>query len=95
MEKLLKVVGSFAVIFVAIPWYGWVGSKLWNWFVVPLGARPLHVFQACGIALVASYFVVPSNLKRDDDKLGVALCKAMVWPLLALGFGALYHWLAA
>lgn len=88
------IVGTVALA-IALPWWGWAAAKLWSWFIVPLGARPLHVFQACGIALTAHFFIVPGNLQRTDEKLPVALTKAFVGPLVFLGFGAFYRWLAS
>lgn len=41
---------------------GFVLSKLWLWFVVPLGALSISVPQAIGIDLMVTYMVVrPSN----------------------------------
>lgn len=91
MKALVKLAVSLALV----PWHGYVASALWSWFVVPLGVRPVSVFHACGLVLVAHVFAVPENVKREDRGWGTSFALGLLVPLIFLGLGALCHWAAS
>jgi len=78
---------------------GFVISKLWLWFMVPLGLKVITIFHSLGIGTVISAFtmgltmLISSNRKENQDYMsGVVLI--FVMPLayfIVLFFGWIYH----
>lgn len=85
---LLVMCGSLGVSFVL---WGWAGSVLWGWFVVPLGAVEISLWHAAGLRAMLSLVTGRKRADADErDSLTVALegfGAAVLVPLLALGFG--------
>jgi hypothetical protein len=88
VAALLVMCGSLVVTFLL---WGWAGSVLWAWFVVPLGAAEISMWHAAGLRVLVS---LVTSRKRGDgaerDNLTAALegfAAAVLIPLLALGFG--------
>lgn len=82
-----------------IPLRGWALSMLWAWFLVPLGAPPLSVAQACGVSLLVAYLTytidTAEQLATAEQKQSLAatrLCAAWLTPPLIVGFGAVIRW---
>lgn len=71
-SKLL-VLYSLAILFQI--WSGFLLSRLWEWFVVPLGVRPLSLAHAIGVALLVGLFL-PWRY-RDE-----ALPEGGIWALV-------------
>ena len=92
--KLAKGFAAFGTVILIIPWTAWVAATLWGWFVVPLGLRSLHVFEAAGLSLVTHIFCVPRDLAKKDEEPHVVLGASLLYPAIMLGLGALFHWLA-
>lgn len=86
-------------LFVIIPalsifWGGYVGSVLWGWFVVPLGAPPIGTLHSAGLACIVSLFMGKRGLdleensrKSTEDKLVEGLALVVMLPLVPLVFG--------
>lgn len=74
---------------------GWVLSKLWLWFVVPIfGFKPLTVVQAIGIALVVRFLTADTTTspKNPDETNAEKFAKILVpyfISIIALGMGYL------
>lgn len=73
----------------------WVMTKLWLWFVVPLGVLPVGFWHVCGL------FAVLGLLKSDIEKSaatdvtwGALVGRYVLHPTVALGVGWLYLRLA-
>lgn len=81
--------------------YGWVLTKLWAWFMVPIfGIRPLSIPEGLGIALVVGMLTVqhiPTKFK--DEKNGIKLESSstntfggiFINPLVTLLVGYIIH----
>jgi hypothetical protein len=67
-------------------------TKLWSWFVVPLGMKPIGLVEALGVSLVA-WFLTYTYVPSDEENSAI---KALIWSifmsLMAWGFGAIYAW---
>lgn len=91
-------IADFFVSFVlGVFWRGFVGSKLWLWFMVPVGIPSIGLFHFAGIALVADMILGLRGIDLDQDG---ATAKARIitrwvltamYPGLGLLFGALYQ----
>lgn len=113
MNKNLTLGGCFGLILYLVIitpllaiWNGFVLSKLWTWFVVPLGVNQISIPHAMGISTLVGLFLsgivltlaqIKSNMEdKDEDQLLVALMTSFLFgiivPLLAWGFGAIYHY---
>lgn len=94
MKIAAIVVGAVAVIALNVLWGGYVGSVLWEWFVVSaFGLPKLTVAQAIGISLTATFFgrgLRDHNSSSSDD-FGDQITQVVVigfcFPLFGLGLG--------
>lgn len=72
---------------------GAIASKLWTWFVVPLGVEPVGWLDATGLVLLVHVALRPPGTAKADDTLtaldvvrGASMsCTLMA---IALGFAA-------
>jgi hypothetical protein len=68
----------------------WLFTKMWFWFIVPLGAIPLTVFHAMGISLMVSWFTIglpKTAYVREDNSINYhKMAGAMINNSLALSF---------
>jgi len=80
-----------------IPWTGFVISKLWLWFLVPLGIVPVGIWWACGIGTTLQALRGWSGMEKrfaidtehDDEK---ALSGAAL-DILMYGTALLFGWI--
>lgn len=81
---LLNVLSSIILAFVL--------TKLWGWFVVPLGMKPIGMVEALGVSLVAT-FLTYTYVSNDEEH---SALNTQLWSilmsLLAWGFGTIYAW---
>lgn len=76
---------------------GFVLSKMWEWFLIPLGCNPLNWINAVGLALMIRWLTwQPRDKKKEDDtnKNEEALQKlggAFIYPFVILGLGWIAH----
>lgn len=94
-HSLADKVGAFVVMLLAIVplmlLEGYVLSKLWMWFIVPVFALPvLSVGQAVGIMVVVS--MVTTHLYTSDSKTEGSLTAKMVEKLFSSAFMRLTVW---
>ena len=69
---------------------GFVLSKLWGYFVVPLGVMQIGVAHAIGIAMIAS-FVRSRYRKPDSTDLPEKMALCIIEPLYIWGVAAIVH----
>lgn len=92
------IIGLLAALMFAVSfaffaiYYSWVGVILWGWFIVPLGVKQISMAHMCGImAFLGLVFrghkTKYKNLEEDNTSFWV---QAILSPILALGFGAIY-----
>ena len=87
----LAIIGALVLIPVTSILNGWVLTKLWGWFVVPVFGLPaLSIAPAIGLSIIVGYLTIHANKSNDsssNDGVGLALFKAISTPLLYLFFG--------
>ena len=71
--------------------------QLWSWFVVAtFNMTPITIGQAAGLSLLVSFFLVNSNLSRDEvdgtswDSIIMLYTKGAIRPLSFLFIGFIY-----
>jgi hypothetical protein len=80
----------------SMAWTGFVVMRLWGWFAVPAGFKPITVAWAYGLlCLVSAFKTLPK--KSEDEPWTTIVAKAALGPLLSLAFGwiahaAMVHW---
>lgn len=57
MQMVFGLVAAIVADIPLILFRGWVATKLWFWFVVPLGLVPIGVIQATGIVWLITMLV--------------------------------------
>jgi len=89
-EILISIVGILFA-FPLIIWNGFVAMKLWNWFIVKLGAMPIELWLAVGISLVISYLTYKVNYYAIDvpnkKRVGYAIASGIITPATFLLLG--------
>lgn len=75
---------------------GLVLAQLWDWFVVPLGVAAISIPWALGISGIVWFLTDHADTNTDGSKewvevVSVAVTKAILGPLMAWGFGWLWH----
>lgn len=95
-KRVLKIVAVFAALAVAIPMYGYVLSKYWGWFIVPVfKVEPIGLMQAYGLYL-AVHFLIGNKTDGSSKKMSVKksfmlIPKVLLLSSLFLGFGWIIH----
>lgn len=65
---------------------------LWSWFIVPLGAEPIGMAHAYGLATIIHFFTVSTDLKADDREVDRGKAIALLLrPWIALLVGYITH----
>jgi hypothetical protein len=93
---LLVLVIATALALPMAAWSGFVISKLWGWFLVPVGVVSIGVWEGAGLSLLIHLLTMDTTISRDSEKsaaerLGVAMSYGLITPAFFLAFGALYH----
>ncbi len=81
------VVAVLAVAPVVVLYWGWVASKLWAWFIVPLGVPVLSPVQLGGVMLTVECIRHQHKTKADGTDL---LIYVTLLPLGTLFVGWLF-----
>lgn len=85
---------------------GFVGTELWSWFVVPLGAPEIGIAHGLGLMSLAGYPMrglataigeIKYKVNTDDEhgwlfKAYIQFIIGILVISLFWGFGAIYHW---
>jgi len=91
----------FGLLIVAPVLNGFVTVRLWAWFVVAWAHAPaLTLAQAIGLHVVAGMFTPSSISTAKNDKtfrenMTTFTTYLFLRPAMALGMGAVVHWLAS
>lgn len=74
-----------------LPWYGFVLSKLWGWFLVPmLGAPAIGIVGALGVSLVIEFITnqgTNSQTQSPYEMLATSIVHEFVYPAMMLFIG--------
>lgn len=88
-EVLWVVIGYFAFIGLLAVYNGFVLTKLWTWFVVPLGAPTITLAIAVGINLTVSFLT--ARVPRENEKWPRLIAFSVTYPAITLLFGYIVH----
>jgi hypothetical protein len=82
-----------AALLLSIPfsiWGGYVFSKLWQWFVVPIGANAIGTAHAMGIIMMCTMFTISCHPnRRSDETLAFVIASPFICAI-ALALGCVY-----
>ena len=68
---------------------GWVLTKLWAWFIEPLGVPAIRLWAAIGLSMTIGFLT--KQHAHDERKPLEVLGGFIVYPLLTLFLGYLVH----
>jgi hypothetical protein len=103
VERLFHAIGGFLFTIMTSAYgiftHGFVGHKLWEWFVVPVfNVQPISILQAAGIMFLARLFTYEnpfafgSSLKGlDKTSTTVQIWALVLLPWLTLAMGYIVH----
>jgi hypothetical protein len=93
MKSLWKLLFALALWAPLTYFHGWVVVQLWRWFITPLSADlpPPTVYAAVGIMFVIRAMSLRPQVAKEEVN---PLIAAFAWPLMLLGAGWVWHWLA-
>ena len=68
-KKIADIIVSLVLVAPLGIWCAWVEKTLWQWFVVPLGVRPIGMAWAYGLTCVAFvFFKIHKTEKTEPNK---------------------------
>ena len=96
-ESLTENFGKFMTIVLAMiisPIInGFVFSKLWIWFIVPIfQVQPLRVVEAIGVVFLINFVRARKDKEADKDKFWENFATNMIFVVLMAGFALLSGW---
>ena len=92
-ESFAKIMASILLVAVNTIIRGYVFTKLWIWFVVPIfQARPLRLIESMCLLLIMAYLKIkPTDVRKKDtdfwDDLGFSIFATIFIALFTLLFG--------
>lgn len=92
--KLLGLFWSFVLLFVVASCLeGLVLSYLWEWFVVPLGMKPVSILHAVGLCVFLDFITYHYYDYKKSEEVGLAasLSYVLIRPVVAILVGAAIH----
>ena len=92
-ELLWKAGAAIAAAIVGTFLNAFALTKMWGWFIVPLGVASIGMAHAWGLTMLISWLTNHSYKTSDDQGLGVLVGKAIIYPLFVLLFGSLAFWM--
>jgi hypothetical protein len=90
---MFKLIGMVTLLFGGAVLNGLALAQLWQWFIVPLGVKPLGIAQALGVSLLAAMLLdhkSGSDKEKDKDDLIISFILLFAKPGLFLLVGWLY-----
>ena len=95
-EKIALVFVSVLIGVVNLPFEGFVISKAWLWFAVPLGAPAITWFHGSALTVVFALvaFRWEDRSKETGERFLTRSVSAFMVTLSTLGIVAILHWLA-
>ncbi len=97
LNKALSFIGLFwsyvTLLAVVSIIEGVVLSYLWEWFVVPLGLKPITILHAIGVCVLLDFVTYHyyDYKKSEEVGLATALAYILVRPAIAIIVGAAIH----
>jgi hypothetical protein len=94
--KIVDTLGAVALAGPSMMLHGYSMVKLWQWFMVPLGLRPITKLQANGLAVLILNFrsdnferMQKAKDRQDKNERTERMFNSILTSLACLGFGAL------
>lgn len=94
MKHVLRFLGlfwSYILLFViACSLEGLVLSYLWEWFVVPLGMKPVSILHAIGLCVLLDFITYHYYDYKKSEEVGLtsSLSYVIIRPVVAIVIGA-------
>ncbi len=96
MNTLLKIVAFFSTVIVTTILQGFVLSKLWTWFIIPIfQTEPLKVVESVGILTFVSLFNMRYDRKAYKSEFWVAIVERTLFILIACVYILLFGWIVS
>lgn len=93
MEAFIAMIISILISIPITVWQGFVLTKLWAWFIVPVFALPaLGLIPAIGLALVISLLTTHIPATNEDVRLERLLVHQLVMGFVLPAFALLSGW---
>lgn len=61
-----EIILGLVLMFPLMLWRGFVFGKLWAWYLLPIGAPPISLWQGLGIWLIVKYATFHQDDKVDN-----------------------------
>lgn len=88
----MKALGLIVLGIVGGLFRGYVTLRMWDLFLVPLGAPVIVIWHAIGIALMVGFLTKQLNVKKQEAEETLHLLVADIfWSLLVLGLGGILN----
>lgn len=85
----MKYLGMALIVLLFGPplliYHGYVDMILWQWFIVPLGVRPINLPEAIGLGIAVQAIAAPKGFKPDESQ--KVFRNMLIAPALALIVG--------
>jgi len=93
---LLKIIAFFSTVIVTTILQGFVLSKLWTWFIMPIfQTEPLRVVESVGILTFVSLFNMRYDKKAYKSEFWAAIIERTVFILTACAYIFLFGWIVS
>jgi hypothetical protein len=86
LGAIAVLIGFMALIPVLMAYYGFVVMYLFNWFIVPLGVKPISLPLAIGLQLTFQILRGKTIQSANFKSTGEAV-NHLLWPAYLLAFG--------
>jgi hypothetical protein len=81
--------GAFATAIIVALLNAWAVTKMWAWFIVPIGMPEIGMANIYGLMLIAN--LMKTNRAIDNAEFAKLLISRIMNILLILGFGWMVH----
>lgn len=89
---LLALLGFFIGYIIIVGYFrAFVLTKLWGYFLVPLGLMEVGIWHAWGLSLLVTLFTYQQPSNSEKTNFVSALINPVLLSLIAWGIGALIH----
>ena len=98
MKEIFAFIGGLIAFYFLAALRGFVISRLWEWFAVPLGVVPIGICWAIGLGIIVGMYTPSHRIRKrknetNSEFYGRMLAKGLVATLVPWGMGWFIHWL--
>jgi hypothetical protein len=96
MNTLLRIIAFFSTVIVTTILQGFVLSKLWAWFIMPIfQTEPLRVVESVGILTFVAIFNMRYDKKAYKSEFWKAIIERMIFVLTICAYILLFGWIVS